>query len=98
MLIFSNRGQTTWCTEVLLKFQQFMVDYVFFYCNSCKNLLLKDPQHILKKVIYKECPWQQNGYDCALFGFVTLLHLANQQSVTSDTFSQNNVTSFRNAL
>jgi Ulp1 family protease len=94
----SNYGQTTWCTEVLLKFQQFMVDYVFFVCDSCKNLLLKDPKHILKKVVYKECPWQRIGYDCALFGFVMLLHLANQQSATSDTFSQNNITSFCNAL
>jgi hypothetical protein len=59
---------------------------------------LKDRKNILKKVVYKECPWHQNGYDYTLFGFVTVLHLANQKTVTSNTFSQKNITSFRNSL
>jgi Ulp1 family protease len=53
-----------------------------------------NPEYILEKATNQECPQQYNGFDCGLFLFGILLHIANNVPVTSDVFSSSNVTRF----
>ncbi len=53
---------------------------------------------VVRRVQYKDCPPQRNGYDCGIFAVAMVLHLAEQIEITDDTFSQANVTQARAQL
>ena len=70
--------------QVLMKIQKFIFAFVFSHLPE-SFLKAYDGKSILKNVKYMECPQQQNSFDCALFGMVTLLHLVNDKIVSSET-------------
>ena len=83
--------------KVLMKFQKYLSTFVFFGCEDSSVILQKE-NYILEKLVYKECPQQENLQDCSLFGLITLIHLANNIEVTYETFNQHHITTFREAL
>ena len=73
-----------------------------------KSYILHEPQYqhlhqsdnaLLRRVQYRDCPWQENGYDCGIFAVAVVLHLLNQNLVVGETsFTQRNVTEGRKLL
>jgi hypothetical protein len=53
---------------------------------------------LLCRVQYKECPEQNNGFDCGIFAVAILLHLSEQLEVKRDSFSLADVTRARSNL
>jgi hypothetical protein len=80
--------------------QSFLVQICFFDKTDTKQvrMLKENPDYILGKAINQECPQQRNGWDCGLFAFGILLHIANNVPVTHDVFSGSNITEFRQGL
>ena len=84
--------------KVLMKFQKYLSTFVFFDCEGSSAIIFQNDNYFLEKLVYKECPQQENLQDCSLFGLITLLHLANNIDVTYETFHQHHITTFREAL
>ena len=63
-----------------------------------EKILVNDPDYILKDVKFHDCPMQQNTYDCGLFATIVVLHLLNDVNVDVTTFTQSNITKFRESL
>ena len=53
---------------------------------------------LLRRVQYKECPEQTNGFDCGIFAVAIVLHLSERIEVKMDSFSQADVTKGRSQL
>ena len=60
--------------------------------------LQEDSQSLLQHVQYKNCPVQDNTYDCAVFSVICVLHHSQRLPVTSVTYSQADVTKVRIGL
>ena len=72
--------------KVLMKFQKYLSTFDFFDCEDT-SAIIQNENYILEKLVYKECPQQENLQDCSLFGLITLIHLANNIEVTYETFN-----------
>jgi hypothetical protein len=53
---------------------------------------------LVRRVQYKACPEQKNGFDCGIFAVAIVLHLSERLEVKTDTFSQADVTKARSNL
>jgi hypothetical protein len=53
---------------------------------------------LLRRVEYRDCPRQLNGYDCGIFAVAVVLHLLDQKPVDTTAFTQSDVTEGRNHL
>jgi len=62
------------------------------------RMLQRNPEYILKNAVLRECPQQDNGWDCGLFAFAVVLHLANNIPVTRDVFSSSDISRLRQGL
>ena len=84
--------------QLLRELQQFLL----LYCTGTSadtNDRLADPDFILRTCKYMKCPQQQNGYDCGLFAFATVLHLVLlDHPNVEDAFSQKNISNLRHSL
>jgi Trp operon repressor len=84
--------------QYLMRLQEFLNEFAFHDNDEVYSRLKQDPKLILRKASYNSCPQQSNGYDCSLFGFVTLLHLARGITITENIFTQEDITKFRLSL
>ena len=93
-------SKTSLAGKYLCCLQSFLVRICFFEKQHTKQvrMLKANPEYILKKATNEECPQQYNGFDCGLFSFGILLHIANNVPVTPDVFSHSNITQFRQGL
>ena len=53
---------------------------------------------LLRRVEYRDCPRQLNGYDCGIFAVAVVLHLLDRKLVDTTAFTQSDVTEGRNHL
>ena len=90
-------GRKTLASKFLTKLQFFIAKYVVNGTNL-EELLLNEKEFILKNVTYKQCPQQENGYDCSLFAYAVLLHKINNHNISATTFIQEDITRFRFGL
>ncbi len=67
-----------------------IVKKVNFFFNF---YILHEPQYqrlhqsnnaLLRRVRYRDCPRQENGYDCGIFAVAVVLHLLNQNLVLGE--------------
>lgn len=84
--------------KILIKLQNFLLAVVYANDLEISTNLKTNPELILKKALYKDCPKQENSDDCSLFSLVTLLHLAKNNKINNDTYTQGKITEFRFAL
>ena len=84
---------------LLQELQKFLYHYCLFGTRN-KHVLIENPELILEKAVYVDCPQQQNDYDCGLFALATLLHLlcGYVDVGLHDAFTPSDVTSLRKAL
>jgi Ulp1 protease family, C-terminal catalytic domain len=103
----SRRGEQgklnphTEASKFLRTLQQCLALHCCFLNDENKQvfeLLMKQSDLILQHATVSSCPQQENGYDCALFAFGVLIHLALNISVTETTFVQQDITKFRTEL
>jgi hypothetical protein len=85
------------CAKFLIKLQKFLSAFVF---NESPNnqLLMKDQDLILRNASYAPCPHQTNGYDCGLFGMISVLHLVYSVPLKQTSFGQVHISRLRYAL
>jgi hypothetical protein len=84
--------------QYLMQLQCFLNEFSFYENKDVYNTLKQDPKFILCRATYNSCPQQSNGYDCSLFGFATLLHIAHGIKVDETIFNQANITELRGSL
>jgi Ulp1 protease family, C-terminal catalytic domain len=98
-----EQGQLNPHTQVA-KFLRTLQQFFALHCcvddenKQFFEMLMKQPDLILRHATVSSCPQQENGYDCALFAFGVLIHLALNISVTETTFVQQDITKFRTEL
>jgi hypothetical protein len=63
--------------QYLIRLQEFLNEFAFHDNDKVYIRLKQYPKLILLKASYNSCPQQSNGYNCSLFGFVTLLYIAH---------------------
>ncbi len=81
----------------LMRVQSFLAKYVLYGTSMGKKLINK-PQFILKLAKIHECPIQKNLDDCGLFAIGVVYHLLNNVEIDATTFSQADITNFRQSL
>ena len=84
----------------LCSLQQFLVRFCFFDKQETVQYkqLKTNPQFILNNATVEESPQQTNGWDCGLFAFGVVLHIATGIPVTRTLFTPENITQFREGL
>jgi Ulp1 family protease len=81
-----------------MQLQRFLNEFSFYENEGVYTTLKQDPKFILRRSTYNSCPQQSNGYDCSLFGFATLLHIAHGIKVDETIVNQANITELRGSL
>jgi hypothetical protein len=61
-------------------------------------MLQSNPDYMIDLANYEYSPQQNNTWDCGLFSFAVLLHLANKVPVSKDVFTQEHISKLRSAL
>jgi hypothetical protein len=84
--------------QCLMQLQRFLNEFSFYDIEGMYTTLKQDPKIILQRATYISCPQQTNGYDCLLFGFAILLHIAHGIKVDETIFTQANITKLRASL
>ena len=84
----------------LCSLQQFLVRFCFFDKQETVQYkqLKTNPQFILNNATVEESPQQTNGWDCGLFAFGVVLHIATGIPVTRTLFTPENISQFREGL
>jgi Ulp1 protease family, C-terminal catalytic domain/SWIM zinc finger/Transposase, Mutator family len=62
------------------------------------KLFRQTDAELLRRIHYRDCPRQLNGYDCGIFAVAVVLHLAERKEVDDTTFCQEHVTRGRAEL
>ena len=84
-------------TSFLIKLQKNFLVYVF-HNTKIGTLLAQEKTLIVKDIKFTDCPIQENNYDCGLFAFGVLMHLAVGFLVRCDTYNQECITKLRKGL
>ena len=77
------------------------VNFFFKFCvlhEAKYQRLHQSDADLLQRAEYKDCPWQDNGYDCGIFTVAEVLHLLEQRVVDEKAFKQSHVTEARKQL
>ena len=73
--------------------------FKFYILHEAKyQSLHQSDVDVLQRAQYKECPRQNNGYDCGIFTVAVVLHLLERKEVDEMSFTQSNVTEGRKHL
>ena len=77
--------------------RKFLQTLCIFWNKNVKSSKDNNQQNnLLKNVVLKECPQQKNSIDCGLFAVGICLHLLDGIDIQHNTFTQDNITLFRN--
>ena len=82
--------------EAIELITSFLNNFVF-YSSSPVDVKI-DLDYLLSNVNHRLCPQQKNGIDCGLFTAGVTLHLLHGIEVSSNSFSQKNMTELRSEL
>lgn len=84
----------------LRSLQTFLLRYCFVNKQGSRpyNVLESNPDYIIERATYGNCPQQNNTWDCGLYSLALVLHLAHNIPITPDVFVQNHISNFRSAL
>ncbi|KAG7345434.1 hypothetical protein IV203_032965 [Nitzschia inconspicua] len=83
--------------QYLCQLQLFLAQFCFVGLPQ-SEVLAKNPEYILRNAVYAPCPLQENGHDCALFAFASVLHIVHGHALSAVTFTQQNITQLRDGL
>ncbi|KAG7372186.1 MULE transposase domain containing protein [Nitzschia inconspicua] len=83
--------------QYLCQLQLFLAQFCFVGLPQ-SEVLAKNPEYILRNAVYAPCPVQENGHDCALFAFASVLHIVHGHALSAVTFTQQNITQLRDGL
>ncbi len=84
----------------LRSLQTFLLRYCFVHKQGSTpyNVLESNPDYIIERATYENCPQQNNTWDCGLYSLALVLHLAHNIPITPDVFVQDHISNFRSAL
>ncbi|KAG7363119.1 hypothetical protein IV203_026479 [Nitzschia inconspicua] len=63
------------------------------FSEVCVEVLAKNLEYILQNAVYAPRPVQENGHNCALFAFASVLHLVHGHALSAVTFTLQNINS-----
>ncbi|KAG7350064.1 hypothetical protein IV203_012661 [Nitzschia inconspicua] len=83
--------------QYLCQLQLFLAQFCFVGLPQ-SEVLAKNPKYILRNAVYAQCPVQENGHDCALFAYASVLHIVHGHALSAVTLTQQNITQLRDGL
>ncbi|KAG7340630.1 hypothetical protein IV203_037828 [Nitzschia inconspicua] len=83
-------------SSTFVSFSYFLHSFVLL--DSLKVRCLRKTLSTSSEMQYAPCPVQENGHDCALFAFASVLHIVHGHALSAVTFTQQNITQLRDGL